>query len=623
MTKRYFENLGALLAIVALLFGATSASAQVGDVCSNPFMVNGLPYMHDSTTTGYNYDYDAPCFGPNGANGAPDVVYAYTADSSGLVTVSLCHDSTAYDTKVWVFQDTCVDMAWIACNDDACANTIITDEWISEVDMYVDSGSTYYVVVGGWGANDNGNYTISLEWAASACNAPYNFVLDSLNDTLVVISWFSTNAGDTLHWEYGTEGFAPGTGTTIMQEIVGGLNMVTLTGLTPGETYDAYLVEMCDTSATDTVGPLTWQNTAPPPVNDVCAGAISIMCGDTATGTNSWATVDDADVPGGCGAGNVAVAGVWFHFMSPQDTSVTLSTCSLADFDTRISVYDGTCGNLSCVAGNDDFSGCALFTSQVTFGATANTDYYVLVHGYPGNFPTGEFDMTVTCAPPCSPEPANDDCADAIAITAVTAVGECTPVSGDNNCATAALANPDCDPFGAIADVWYMYDNQDLTTLTVGLDNFSAHNMNIALYDGCGGTLLACDTAGSPTVTATGLSAGAIYIQVWNNGGAQEGSFDLCVESDDVVGINNIAAVRNFRIQPNPASEQVIISGDADGAQGTVSLYTVRGELVKSQVVANGYGFRIEWNLDELAGGVYFVKYQSENSQSIEKLVIK
>lgn len=135
-------------------------------------------------------------------------------------------------------------------------------------------------------------------------------------------------------------------------------------------------------------GPFTL-NINCPPVNDDCSAAININCGQTINGTSVSAT---PDVAPSC-SGVSTQPGVWYTFIG-SGGSETLSTCSAASFDTKLSVYTGTCGGLVCVTANDDFCG---LRSQVTFGTTAGTRYYVLVHGFGGA--TGTFSLARTCQP--------------------------------------------------------------------------------------------------------------------------------------------------------------------------------------------------------------------------------
>lgn len=129
------------------------------------------------------------------------------------------------------------------------------------------------------------------------------------------------------------------------------------------------------------------------PINDNCSGAININCGQSIAGTNVGATADAAPVCTG-----TTNPGVWYTFIGAGGTE-TVNTCTGTSFDTKISVYSGTCATLVCEGGNDDFCG---LQSQVSFVSIAGTRYYVLVHGFGGA--TGNFTLTRIC-PPCSGVP--------------------------------------------------------------------------------------------------------------------------------------------------------------------------------------------------------------------------
>lgn len=130
----------------------------------------------------------------------------------------------------------------------------------------------------------------------------------------------------------------------------------------------------------------------PPPVNDLCAGALPIACAQTIAGSTVSATID-------AGAGTCVTAlntapGVWYTFAG-DNSSTTLSLCG-SGYDTKIGVFSGSCAGLTCVTGNDDFCG---LQSQVTFTANAGTTYYILVTGFGAN--SGAFTLARTCVFPC------------------------------------------------------------------------------------------------------------------------------------------------------------------------------------------------------------------------------
>jgi subtilisin-like proprotein convertase family protein len=130
-------------------------------------------------------------------------------------------------------------------------------------------------------------------------------------------------------------------------------------------------------------------NMACQPPNDLCAGAFNINCGQSITGTTVGATLD---VLPACGT-SITAPGVWYTFIGSGGNEV-VNTCTAASFDTKISVFSGTCAGLVCIDGNDDFCG---LRSEVSFATTASTRYYVLVHGF--GTATGTFTLTRNCQP--------------------------------------------------------------------------------------------------------------------------------------------------------------------------------------------------------------------------------
>ncbi|PKA83687.1 putative secreted protein (Por secretion system target) [Ulvibacter sp. MAR_2010_11] len=134
-----------------------------------------------------------------------------------------------------------------------------------------------------------------------------------------------------------------------------------------------------------------------PPPNDLCANAISITSG-VYPGYTSFGTIDGPAVT--CGTSSGTSPDVWYTFTDISGTgmNVGLTTCSPnTNYDTKISVFTGTCGALVCVDGNDDDPGCATgggLQSTVNFVSDGSSTYYVLVHGFGGQ--TGLFDLTAT-----------------------------------------------------------------------------------------------------------------------------------------------------------------------------------------------------------------------------------
>jgi hypothetical protein len=127
--------------------------------------------------------------------------------------------------------------------------------------------------------------------------------------------------------------------------------------------------------------------TSPIP-NDVCTSATTITPG-TYTGATVCAA---ADVAPFCSTGDGTGGGVWYAVTGTNNcSSFTASMCGGTTYDSKIRVFEGTCGALTCVVGNDDFCG---LQSQVTWNYTPGTTYYILVHGF--GTATGAFTLNLT-----------------------------------------------------------------------------------------------------------------------------------------------------------------------------------------------------------------------------------
>ncbi len=145
--------------------------------------------------------------------------------------------------------------------------------------------------------------------------------------------------------------------------------------------------------------------------NDDCANAETISCGTVVNGSTIGATTENPE-PGTCVTTAGSSGGVWYTFLGQNSNNlsaaagslgdeVTLSLCDnggSANYDSKIRVFSGSCGALTCVTGDDD--GCTGTTSLVNFATAVGETYYVLVHGFNTN--AGDFAMAVTCVAPAN-----------------------------------------------------------------------------------------------------------------------------------------------------------------------------------------------------------------------------
>lgn len=138
-----------------------------------------------------------------------------------------------------------------------------------------------------------------------------------------------------------------------------------------------------------------------PAANDICEGAEDLVGYGEFPFNNTAASTDGQPDPL-CDAFGTQQIGkdVWFCWTSPCDGEITIRTCNLAEFDTKIAVYD-QCECLSLRQGvnvlacNDDACG---LQSSVTFNASLGNAYLLRL----GSFPEspggiGAFRITGSC----------------------------------------------------------------------------------------------------------------------------------------------------------------------------------------------------------------------------------
>ncbi len=126
----------------------------------------------------------------------------------------------------------------------------------------------------------------------------------------------------------------------------------------------------------------------PPPANDACVNAIAVSCASSVTGSTNFAAADAAPT---CNAVTNTGKGVWYS-IAGTGYPITASLCTGTSFDSKLSVYSGSCAALVCVGANDNFCGSQ---SQVTWSSVVGTTYYILVHGTT----SGNFTLNITCPP--------------------------------------------------------------------------------------------------------------------------------------------------------------------------------------------------------------------------------
>ncbi|WP_162128177.1 T9SS-dependent choice-of-anchor J family protein [Flavobacterium phycosphaerae] len=388
-------------------------------------------------------------------------------------------------------------------------------------------------------------------------------------------------------------------------------------GLTVGQTYFVRVNTYTATGGQDSTFNICIGTPPPPPTNDDCSGAIDVACGSTTIGTTEGTTNENMPV---CGIANVTTQntnGVWYKYTG-DGSEVTVTTCSptITTGDSRIAVYTGSCGSLTCIGGNDDATaaGCSTNTlaSNVTFTTVAGTDYYILVYAYTSN--ALNFALTVNCTAACSPATANDECSTAMPLTLGSTV-----VGADNLCSSASLDvnYPTCgNQFLTYFDTWYWFDSGSSTDFTISLANATGAN-GYALYEGSCGNLTmvtgSCTTTGG-NVAVTGLTMGTTYfLRVFSTTTNTRGSYDLTVS--ETLG-NGSFDNGSFTYYPNPVKNALNLSYNQ--AISSVEVFNMLGQKVSSDKF-NANEARVD--MSHLSDGAYMVKVTSEGQVKTIKVI--
>ena len=172
----------------------------------------------------------------------------------------------------------------------------------------------------------------------------------------------------------------------------------------------------------------------PPPTNDTCATAITLVPPATALADNTAAT----DGPQGTCGVSAPNQDVWYRVVGTGN-EMTVTTCNPGtDYDTMIQVWCGDCLSLTCVDGNDDMgvSACALsgLRSQVVFCTQPGGVYFISVGGWSAS--EGLSELSLTEGAPCTPT-----------VLCLPPEGACCiedPVNPGNFSCTDNVNEPDC-----------------------------------------------------------------------------------------------------------------------------------------------------------------------------------
>lgn len=424
--------------ILLVTLQANSQENYPGQVCSSAIQIPSIPYTTIDNTNNYGDDYDGTPGGTGCGTGSPylngdDVVYSFTATDNIPITITMT--PTATWSGIFIYSS-CTNIG-VSC----VAGMHGSNTTPRVIVLPQTPGQTYYIVISTWATSTSSQSTgYDLTIVKNSCTnftATFGVLPDCANGAQFYATANVTNMG---------------TASSIVATSNQGGSSQTITsnGTVQFGPYP---------NGTDVL--LNLQNTSDPncfrnssnltqafcsATNNICSGAIPITCGSVASQTTVGASITGAPTFT-CGTGPGS-GGLWYSYIGTGDVT-TFSLCGSA-YDTRIQVFSGSCGNFSCVGGNDN--SCNL-QSEVTIISTLGTVYYVYVYGTFGS--QGIFTLTTSCeTPPVNPS--NDNC-EMATVVSVNSNLTCslltsgslygaTPSSQENTCTSATNS-----------DVWFQF----------------------------------------------------------------------------------------------------------------------------------------------------------------------
>ena len=248
----------------------------------------------------------------------------------------------------------------------------------------------------------------------------------------------------------------------------------------------------------------------PQMLNDDCADALDILADTEYFGSTETATGTDIT---SCASNDIY--DVWYNFVPQQDGLYKVHVESTDSFSACVSIFD------SC--GGSEVHCWAPGSEGRFFEASAWTSYLIRLADYGGS--TGDFKLVVVYYPP----PANDDCANAIAVGLDEYYqGETYGATSDG---TSSCGTDDT------ADVWYQYTASESGNVVFKVEShdWDSPFFSAAVFDGCGGSELGCAVyAGGEEPTTVLVLGNAVQGQTYYVRVAREddsyGEFSLYVE---------------------------------------------------------------------------------------------
>ena len=594
---------------------------------------------------------------------APGVWYSIVGDGNSL-TASLC-GGTDYDSKIGIYSGPCESLVCEGGDDDGCGGVGVP----SELTINTIDGETYYIFVTGW-SGSIGDFTLTL----TCDSGPPPGVENDFCEDAIAVSCGDTVLGTTVGAVQDLTGTcvtsigAPGvwysmtgTGEFVTASLCNQANYDTKIHII--EAVDCNSSLSCVTGNDDGPGCSGFTSEAlffgeqgvnyfiyvngfagetgdfalsiectPPPENDLCENAIALSCDSSVTGDTTFSTAAGApatdcfDDP----FSNLLGQGLWYS-IEGTGADINLSTCGTANYDTKLDVFTGSCGELVCYTGNDDGAGCPGFTSDLTFASDIGETYYVYVSGYSSEFfgtSVGQFTLNVDCA-------------------CIADAGECATVYYGYEPASCTDLTASLAYGGGPYD--YQWSNGDSgETITVCPSETTTYTVTIT-------DALGCVSTDDVTVEVIDVSCGkkGDKVQVCHKPNGPNPK-TLCIGAEDVADhlahgdslgacgtevvcgdpytgevdtsaerISSNSLTTDWRMSPNPASEKINLNLENYlGQDLSLQVLGFSGEILIDHKISGLKSSKYDLDISDIPYGIYFIRLSTQGETTTKKLIV-
>lgn len=392
-----YNNNGSATGCIEYSF-TTNSAPPIGNVCENPIVISLLPYNSTDNTSNYADDYSGGQGTNCGSNtqfylDGDDVVYKYTANTTGFINVTLTPNSSSDIYSGIFIYGSCSDIGNNCLA--GVANGTANVRTISQ--FPIANGESYYIVISSYPSPQSVAYTLAVELAT--CTNPmanYTIIPDCSNgNTQFFIDTNVTSFGSAT-----SVSVSDNMGSSPVS-----INTLGNVQLGPFQNATSVLVSVTnnqDTSCT-LVSPFLTQSSCPPN-NDECSGAINLIPGGTfeqneITSANFGALASSVPNPGCTGS---VFLDVWYKVVVPSSGSITIETKQEPGGlnDTGLAVYSGSCSNLNLLACDNDSGSDALHAKVALSGRPPGEEIFIRVWDFGGNdfslFRISAYDTTLS-----------------------------------------------------------------------------------------------------------------------------------------------------------------------------------------------------------------------------------